>query len=172
VLPGSKLSQKSQAETMGREDTLEDNDNVQAEEPEVAESPISDWCCCYRVLSLQDDFANEKPMIQHYIESRGHVCMFLPKFHCELNPIEMLWGFMKYHESFLFVIPRTGYRRISDGKFPTARRVIPECLDMCDTLTIRRFFRKSWRYMDAYRCVSRALFAYQLLILQTLQEGS
>jgi len=42
-------------------------------------------------------------MIQHYIESQGHVCMFLPKFHCELNPIEMLWGFMKYRESFLFV---------------------------------------------------------------------
>ena len=42
---------------------------------------------------------NEKPMIQHYIESRGHICMFLPKFHCELNPIEMLWGFMKYHAS-------------------------------------------------------------------------
>lgn len=94
----------AEAEAMGREDTLEDDDIVQAEEveePEVAESPISDWCCCYRVLSLQEDFANEKPMIQHYIESRGHVCMFLPKFHCELNPIKMLWRFMKYRESFL-----------------------------------------------------------------------
>jgi hypothetical protein len=24
---------------------------------------------------------------------------------------------------------------------------------MADVITIRRFFRKSWRYMDAYRCV-------------------
>jgi hypothetical protein len=57
---------------MGQEDTLEDNDIVQAEEvevPKVAELPISDWCCCYRVLSLQDNFTNENLMIQHHIES-------------------------------------------------------------------------------------------------------
>jgi hypothetical protein len=63
-----------------------------------------DWCCMYRVLSLQEDFATEKPMLQRYIESRGHVCMFLPKFHCELNPIEMLWGFAKYCESPIFFL--------------------------------------------------------------------
>jgi hypothetical protein len=45
---------------------------------------------------LQDDFVNEKPDIQHYLEGRGHVCIFYPKFHCEINPIEMLWGYMKY----------------------------------------------------------------------------
>ena len=51
----------------------------------------------YHILSLQMDFVNEKPKLQHYIEGRGHICMFLPKLHCKLNPIEMLWGFMKYH---------------------------------------------------------------------------
>jgi hypothetical protein len=45
---------------------------------------------------LQDDFVNEKPDIQHHLEGRGHVCIFYPKFHCEINPIEMLWGYMKY----------------------------------------------------------------------------
>lgn len=90
----------AEAEAMGQEDTIEAQDLVDAHDP--ASDPTSDWCCMYRVLSLQDDFANEKPMIQHYVEGRGHVCLFLPKFHCELNPIEMLWGFMKYSKS-LFI---------------------------------------------------------------------
>ncbi|KAG2335897.1 hypothetical protein BDR05DRAFT_897530 [Suillus weaverae] len=94
----------------------------------------------YRVLSLQEDFATEKPMIQHYIESHGHVCMFLPKFHCKLNPIKLLWGYAKYR-----------YRKASDGKFTTVKVLVPQCLDMCETLTIHWFFCKMWRYMDAYR---------------------
>ena len=48
------------------------------------------------VLSLQDDFREEEPLVQSIIESAGHVCLFLSRFHCELNPIEMLWGYGKY----------------------------------------------------------------------------
>jgi hypothetical protein len=90
------------AEAMGQEDSLEEADLAQAEEPD--EELKDDWCCMYRALSLQDDFANEKPMLQHYLEGRGHVCLFLPKFHCELNPIEMLWGYAKYRTYFYFSI--------------------------------------------------------------------
>ena len=88
----------AEAEAMGQEDTLADTDIAQADEPIAA--PTNDWCCMHRVLSLQDDFANEKPLLQHYLEYRGHVCLFLPKFHCELNPIEMLWGYAKYRALF------------------------------------------------------------------------
>ena len=49
------------------------------------------------------------------------------------------------------LIIMTGYHNFSDGTFMTAKWLIPECLNMCDTLTIRRFFRKSWQYMDSYR---------------------
>jgi len=53
-------------------------------------------CCCVTgVLTQLQDFLDEKPMIQQHIESQGHICMFLPKFHCELNPIEMYWGWAK-----------------------------------------------------------------------------
>ncbi len=38
----------------------------------------------------------EKPLIQSIIEDAGHVCLFLPWFHCELNVIEMLWGYAKF----------------------------------------------------------------------------
>jgi len=146
------------AEAMGQEDTLEEADLAQVEEPDTDSELRDEWCCMYRVLSLQEDFANKKPMLQHYIEGRGHVCMFLPKFHCELNPIEMLWGFAKYRKyssyavylCFLLIHLLLGYRLTSDGKFATAKQLVPECLGMCDTLTIRRFFRKTWRYIDAY----------------------
>jgi len=44
-----------------------------------------------RMLSMEQDFHNEKPLLQIVIERAGHKCIFLPKFHCELNPIEMVW---------------------------------------------------------------------------------
>jgi hypothetical protein len=47
-------------------------------------------CCMARVLSQQDDFANQISMLETVIDEAGHLCMFLPKFHCELNPIEMV----------------------------------------------------------------------------------
>jgi hypothetical protein len=68
----------------------------------LADRSISEWedvdltrsktCCMRRVLSLQPDFVMEKPLLQVIIEKAGHKCLFLPKFHCELNPIEMVWG--------------------------------------------------------------------------------
>jgi hypothetical protein len=30
-------------------------------------------------------FWNEKAIVENYLESRGHIVVFLPKFHCELN---------------------------------------------------------------------------------------
>ena len=57
---------------------------------------VDNWCCMYWVLSLQEDFLTEKPTIQSIIENAGHVCLFLPRFHCELNLIKMLWGYAKH----------------------------------------------------------------------------
>jgi len=56
------------------------------------------YCCITGTLSQQQDFLDEKPFIQTYIEAQGHICMFLPKFHCELDPIEMYWGWAKHSE--------------------------------------------------------------------------
>ena len=47
-------------------------------------------CCMARLLSQQGDFKDQPSMLETYIHSRGHECIFLPKFHCELNPIEMV----------------------------------------------------------------------------------
>jgi hypothetical protein len=61
-------------------------------EPVLALASIRTDCCMTQILSLQMDFLSEKSQIEMTIEAAGHQCLFLPKFHCELNPIEMLWG--------------------------------------------------------------------------------
>jgi len=57
-------------------------------------SPVCPWenenCCMARLLSKQDDFTNQLSMLETLIKEAGHECLFLPKFHCELNPIEMV----------------------------------------------------------------------------------
>jgi hypothetical protein len=82
------------AKAMGQDDAVSPEDITQADtEAPSAEDP---WCCIYHVLSLQEDFLLEQPLIQIVIKDAGHVCLFLPRFHCELNPIKMLWGYAEY----------------------------------------------------------------------------
>jgi hypothetical protein len=49
------------------------------------------------LLSKQDDFRLQESLLEQKIKARGHLCVFLPKFHCELNPIEMVCFFFKSH---------------------------------------------------------------------------
>jgi hypothetical protein len=48
-------------------------------------------CCTRRVLWNQPDFANVKSVLEDQCDARGFKVVFLPKFHCELNPIERCW---------------------------------------------------------------------------------
>jgi hypothetical protein len=52
-------------------------------------------CCWSKILSSQSDFTSKRPLLQTIVEDAGHVCLFLPKFHCELNPIELFWSYVK-----------------------------------------------------------------------------
>jgi hypothetical protein len=58
-------------------------------------NPEATNCCATWILSLQPDFQEQKSLIQETIKAAGHLCIFLPKFHCELNFIEFFWGAMK-----------------------------------------------------------------------------
>lgn len=52
-------------------------------------------CCCRRILFNEPDFAEIKSLLEIICEARGVRVLFLPKFHCELNPIEQCWGYAK-----------------------------------------------------------------------------
>jgi len=54
-------------------------------------------CCCRRLLFTQPDFVVQKSHLEELITSRGHICDFYPKYHCELNFIEQYWGAAKLH---------------------------------------------------------------------------
>ena len=47
-------------------------------------------CCMAQLLSKQDDFCLQESLLEQKIKSHAHLCTFLPKFHCELNLIEMV----------------------------------------------------------------------------------
>src|SRR5215471_4136865 len=52
-------------------------------------------CCAKHILDLQPDFQEQKSLVQEVIKVAGHLCIFLPKFHCELNFIEFFWDAVK-----------------------------------------------------------------------------
>ncbi|KAE9399002.1 hypothetical protein BT96DRAFT_957397 [Gymnopus androsaceus JB14] len=97
-------------------------------------------CCMARLLSKQEDFTNQLSMLESLITDAGHYCIFLPKFHCELNPIEMYWGWVKYR-----------FREIPKKTFQEAKDAAFQYLDACPVDMIRRFINQSFHWMSAYR---------------------
>ena len=97
-------------------------------------------------------------MLETLIKAAGHECIFLPKFHCELNPIEMVsnnllgltkscslhiiqyWGWCKYR-----------YREHPKANFAAAKERALQVLDACPVEVIRRFINRSGRFLEAYR---------------------
>ena len=49
------------------------------------------------VLANHDDFRMEQTIVERFLSDRGHIVLFVPKFHCELNPIERVWGQAKVY---------------------------------------------------------------------------
>jgi hypothetical protein len=47
------------------------------------------------ILASHDDFKNERCKLEKIHEAKGVKCMFLPKFHCEFNPAELIWALSK-----------------------------------------------------------------------------
>jgi hypothetical protein len=96
-------------------------------------------CCAKRILKLQPDFKGQKSFVQEVIEAAGHLCIILPKFHCELNFIEYFWGAVK-----------CWLREHCDYTFATLQANMPQALASVDALLIRKWQNHMMRWMDAY----------------------
>jgi len=87
-------------EAKGLQQTLEERGFTLDKKMKSKCSPVcvfeSEGCCMARLLSKQDDFRLQKSLLEETITGRGHLCTFLPKFHCELNPIEMVCFYFMY----------------------------------------------------------------------------
>jgi len=86
-------------EAKGLQQTLEER-GFDVKNMKIKCSPVcaveNEGCCMARLLSKQDDFRLQKSLLEEKIAERGHLCVFLPKFHCELNPIEMVCFILFY----------------------------------------------------------------------------
>ena len=91
-------------------------------------------------LQQMHDFKYEKTKLESLLATNGYRGIFIPKFHCELNPIERVWAQSKKYT-----------RAHCDYSFKGLESTIIPALDSVTLDSIRKFFRKMRDYMDAYK---------------------
>ncbi|KAH9117572.1 hypothetical protein LEN26_012591 [Aphanomyces euteiches] len=98
---------------------------------DIPPSPAILECCARHCLASFDDFRSQKSVLEEIVTSAGHVCMFYPKYHCELNPIESYWGAAKWYA-----------RQHCDYSWNGLVRCVPTSLSSVPLSSIRKFFRR------------------------------
>src|SRR3984957_13435585 len=88
----------------------------------------------------QDPKLDGKCDPEETIEAAGHLCIFLPKFQCELNFIEFFWGAVKKY-----------LQEHCDYTYDGLRANIPKALKSVQLSTIRKWEHRMIRWMEAYR---------------------
>jgi hypothetical protein len=116
------------------EETMEEYDTRVSDRCEAGKS-----CCALRTLEAQQDFREEKSMLEHIITAAGHEIIFYPKFHCELNYIEYYWASLKKFT-----------RENCKYSFVELEKTVLQAMDSVSLKTIRRFADRSKRWMMAY----------------------
>ena len=96
-------------------------------------------CCARALMANEADFRNQKCRLQEEVEHYSHQVLFYPKFHCELNFIEYMWGAAKKYTR-----NHCGY------SIKTLRYLIPEALHSIEPGLIWKFSQKAERIMEAY----------------------
>ena len=93
-----------------------------------------------RVLS-HSDFRDVESLLATHCKARGFPILFLPKFHCELNCIEQCWGYAK----------RVYRQAPPSSSAADLERNVLDALEAIPLISIRRFYTRAHRFMDAYR---------------------
>ena len=96
-------------------------------------------CCVQQILELQPDFKEQCSLVQEVIEEAGHLCLFLPKFHCKLNFIEYFWGTVKRY-----------LWENCDYTFTALQENLPKALASASVEPIRKWEHQMWHWVDAY----------------------
>ena len=95
-------------------------------------------------MTLREDHfvtvANLWARTQEVIEASGHLCIFLLKFHCELNFIEYFWGAIKK-----FQCDHCTYT------FKTLQEHLPKALEsVAAAKAIRKWEHWMWCWLEVY----------------------
>jgi len=97
-------------------------------------------CCARALLASQPDFQEQKGELQETIEAAGHLVIFYPVYHCELNFIEYFWGRAKLYA-----------RAHCEYTFEALVRVVPIALAQVSNELIFKYYQRVLRMMNAYR---------------------
>ena len=76
----------------------------------------------------EPDFQNVESILASDAKENGDQIVFLPKFHCELNPIEQCWGYAK--RRYCLLPPSSSERDLQKN--------VVTCLDEIPLITMRR----------------------------------
>lgn len=89
------------------------------------------------VLGSHPDFKNERNRVKRFlIEEKQHIAYLLPKYHCELNPIERVWAQSKKYT-----------RAYCNYSIVSLRKNVPRALDSVPLESIKKHFSKVWHYI-------------------------
>jgi hypothetical protein len=112
-----------------------------ARDAAVADGFLHPRCCATYILSTQPDFMEQGEWLTEEVRQAGFSIIFYPKYHCEFNYIEQIWGWLKsYHRQHC----KYNYKDLKDN--------LP--LTISDKLSlsyVQKVYRSAFRFMTGYR---------------------
>ena len=91
---------------------------------------------CVKSLAI---IKNEKLRIEHFKTEKWYIVYLLPKYHCELNPIDRVWALAKRYT-----------RAYCNYSIQLLHKNIVPALESVPLESIQKHFRKVRHYMFAY----------------------